>query len=486
MSILSALGNAAADVRTLPPGVTPLPDGAGRTSRTDIGRTDLNRAPAPLRPVLDGRTPTGIPGQGPDIDGALRTQAEDLTARAGGSDVRHACMQTLMTALGASGGGNPALVGYADQFAAAWKTLEILPNDNAARQQVIYAADVFSGEIRRISQGVEDLDGAMKDELHAGLDTLNDLFRQVGDINAAIGTGAGDTGAAGKDTGGKDTGGKDTGGRGSLIRRIGDLIGVHTLERSDGRIAIFTASGVPLVDREAGQLVLEDGGLSLRTGDGARNVSDHIRDGRIGTLYTMSRDGSTLTPPQPPRPDQGQEIIRKLRAQLDAYARAFVTPAGPGEPSSVTAAYDAAQPVQDGELASGFFTGTDRLTLAVNPQILSGETLVKAAAGKTVAEAASAHGRALFTEGLAMRNATYSGMAAGLTGQWVAAASTAATRCATDIAARDSFETRARAVSAVSLEDEIGTLHRFQASHMDALRVMRATSSMFDALANAA
>jgi flagellar hook-associated protein 1 FlgK len=482
MSILSALGNAAADVRTLPPGVTPLPDGAGRAGRTDVGRsdvsrTDLNQAPAPLRPVLDGRAPTSIPGQGPDIDGALRTQAEDLTARAGGSDVRHACMQRLMTALGASGGGNPTLVGYADQFAAAWKTLEILPNDNAARQQVIYAADVFSGEIRHISQGVEDLDGAMKDELHAGLDTLNDLFRQVGDLNAAIDTRAGGTSEGGT---------SDGAGRGSLLRQIGDLVGVHTLERSDGRIAIFTASGVPLVDREAGQLSLEGGGLSLRTGDGARNVSDHIRDGRIGTLYAMSRDGSTLTPPQPPRPDQGQEIIRKLRAQLDAYARAFVTPAGPGEPSSVTAAYDAAQPVQDGELASGFFTGTDRLTLAVNPQILSGEALVKAAAGKTVAEAASAHGRALFTEGLAMRNATYSGMAAGLTGQWVAAASTAATRCATDTAARDSFETRARAVSAVSLEDEIGTLHRFQASHMDALRVMRATSSMFDALANAA
>ncbi len=464
MSLFSALGSATAGLRSVQAQLKVVSDNVARSD-------DPTRTRHTVSNVLDNNGFVLSAQYRREVDSAMRTQVEELTARDGTSATQSAYMQKLGDLMRTTNG-TPLLNKYADAFQTAWKTLEASPESEVAQYQLVQAADTFAREINRVSQGVEDLDREMQGDISTSLNKVNGLLKDINAINNNIvslqGYGSAANEAADK--------------RDGLIKELSSYLGVRTVERPDGRVAIFSPSGLALVDSQAANLTLEGGNINLVNGNQVTPVNDHLREGKLGALLSMRADGSTATPPKPASADPTGEVIRKLRSQLDEFAKMFTSPTKPGEPTSFRDAYDNAKPVQPGEEPTQFFMGNDRFTLAVNDKLLKGETKVKASAIKDVVTAVNSTGRSFNADGLTLNDATFSSVASNITGHWMSAAKTVQDRSALDKDTRLTMEQRYHAATGVNIDEEIANLQQLQTSYAASARVMQVANSMFDAL----
>ena len=464
MSLFSALGSATAGLRSVQAQLKVVSDNVARSD-------DPTRTRHTVSNVLDNNGFVLSAQYRREVDSAMRAQVEDLTARDGTSATKSGYMQKLGDLMRTTNG-TPLLNKYADAFQTAWKTLEASPESEVAQYQLVQAADTFAREINRVSQGVEDLDREMQGDISTSLGKVNGLLKDINAINNNIvslqGYGSAANEAADK--------------RDGLIKELSGYLGVRTVERPDGRVAVFTPSGLALVDSQAANLTLEGGNINLVNGNQVTPVNDHLREGKLGALMSMRADGSAANPPKPASADPTNEVIRKLRSQLDEFAKMFTGATKPGEPTSFRDAYDNAKPVQPGEEPTQFFMGTDRFTLAVNDKLLKGETKVKASAVKDVVTAVNATGRTFNADGLKLDDASFSSMASNITGNWMAAAKSIQDRSALDKDTRQTMEERYHAATGVNIDEEIANLQQLQTSYAASARVMQVANSMFDAL----
>lgn len=464
MSLFSALNSATAGLRTVQANVKVVSDNIARAD-------DPNRSRHTLTQTVDQSGYVVTAEYQREIDNALRAQVEDLTARDSTQQTRTTYMQKLDDLLGSTAG-NPLLATYAEEFSAAWKTLETTPESEVAQYQAVQAANTFAREIQRVSEGVEDLNRDMQRDMDTSLVEVNRLLKEVDQINRDI-VSLKSQGAAANEAADR---------RDGLIREINTYVGVRTVERTDGRIAVFTPSGLALVDSEAAELSFDGGNINLVVGGKVQNVSEHVKEGKIGALYNMRFDGSALEPPRPASSDPANEMIRKLRSQLDAFASAFVSTTKAGEPTSFADAYNSAKPVADGELASRFFVGTDRFTLAVNPELLDNTKKIKVSAIDDVVTAINSAGRNLTADGLKATDTTYSGMATAITGNWMTAAKAVENSAKTTEEMRSVLEERFFSTVGVNIDEEIALLQQLQTSYAATARVMQVANAMFDVL----
>ncbi|WP_448206298.1 flagellar hook-associated protein FlgK [Azospirillum sp. sgz302134] len=464
MSLFSALGSATAGLRSVQAQVKVVSDNIARSD-------DPTRTRHTVSNVLDGSGFVLSTQYRREVDKAMRAQVQDLNAKDGGSATKSSYLQKLGDMMRTTDG-KPLLNQYAEAFQTAWKTLETSPESEVAQYQLVQAADTFSREIVRVSQGVEDLDHEMRSDLTNSVGEVNRLLKQINDINNNMASlqsygGAADDGADKRD---------------GLIKELSTYIGVRTVDRPDGRVAIFTPTGLALVDGDAANLTVEGGNINLVNGNHVTTINQHLRDGKIAALMDMRADGSTANPPKPASGDPTSEIIRKMRSQLDTYAQMFTAHTQPGEPTSFRDAYDNAKPVQPGEEPTQFFMGSDRFTIAVNDKLLSHETKVKSSAAKDVVAAVNATGRSFNADGLELEDASYTSMASNITGTWMAAAKTIQGTSEADKNARQTLEERYHSSTGVNIDEEIANLQQLQTSYAASARVMQVANSMFDAL----
>jgi flagellar hook-associated protein FlgK len=464
MSLFSALGSATAGLRSVQAQVKVVSDNVARAD-------DPNRTRHTVSNVLDSSGFVMSAQYRREIDTAMRAQVQDLTARDGTTATQSAYMQKLGDLMRTTNG-TPLLNQYANAFQTAWKTLEASPESDVAQYQLVQAADTFAREISRVSQGVEDLNREMGDDLNSSLDKVNGLLKDINAINNNIVSLQG-YGSAANEVADK---------RDGLIKELSSYIGVRTVERPDGRVAVFTPSGLALVDSDAAKLSVDGGNINLVVGNQSTPVTGHIRDGKLAALISMRADGSATNPPTPASADPNSEVIRKLRSQLDEYAKMFTGHTKPGEPTSFRDAYDNATPTLPGEEDNQFFMGNDRFTIAVNDKLLKGETKVKASAVKDVVTAMNATGRSFNADGLKLDDATYSSMASNITGTWMSAAKTVKDTSDFNKEARQTLEERYHAATGVNIDEEIANLQQLQTSYAASARVMQVANSMFDAL----
>jgi len=464
MSLFDALSSATASLRTIQANVKVVSDNVARAN-------DPNRTRHTLQQMVDRSGFVVTAEYRREMDAGLRGQVEDLIAREGASAVRSEYMTKLGDVFRTTSG-KPLLDTYADNFAAAWRTLEASPEDEVAKYQLVQSANTFAREIRRVSEGVEALDREMKDDLGTSLKDVNDMLAQVDRINDDI-VSLRSYGDAANEAADK---------RDALIQKISEYVGVRRVERPDGRVALFTSSGFALVDAEPANLTFDGGKINLTVGNNRYDITDHLQQGKLGALYNMRKDGSLTDPPTPASADPATEVIRKLRSQLDAYAGMFVAKTKDGEATSFADAYNSAQPVAEGELNAQFFTGTDRFTIAVNERLLTGELKLKDSATKSVVVAMNAVGRTLTADGLTATDTSYSGMAHAITGQLMQASKTVADRHTFDKEAKEQLVERYQGQTGVNIDEEIAQLQQLQTSYAASARVMQVTNSMFDAL----
>lgn len=464
MSLFGALNSATAGLRQVQANVKVVSDNIARADDPDRTRHTLQQ-------TVDRSGIVYTTEYRRELDNGLKGQLEDMIARDGNLQTQSSYMQKLGDVL-RSTSGQPLLSTYADNFAAAWRTLETSPEDEVAQYQLVQAADTFTREIARVSQGVEDLDREMKTDLSTSVDQANSLMAQIHQINTDI-VSLSTQGSAANEVADK---------RDGLIRQLNELVGVKTVSRPDGRIAVFTQSGLALVDSEPAKFTFDGSNISIATGNNVQTVSEHLKQGKIGALITMRKDGSTSDPPTPASADPAAEVIRKLRSQLDALADAFVAKSKAGEPTSFADAYDTATPVADGELATGFFRGTDRFTLAVNPDLLNDSKKIKQSSIAGVVAAVNSAGRTLTADGLKVEDGTYSSMTNALTGTWTAAAKAVKSTADSENNTKSLLEERYHGNVGVNVDEEIALLQQLQTSYAASARVMQVTNSMFDAL----
>ncbi|HYD66551.1 flagellar hook-associated protein FlgK [Azospirillum sp.] len=465
MSLFGALNSATAGLRMIQTHVKLVSDNVAQADDPDRTRHTMRR-------TTDSTGSSILASFSRQTDTALRIKLEESTARDGGDSTRNVYMKKVSDLLGASQG-SPQISELAQKFADAWRQLETTPENDTAQREVIQLGDRLATEIKRVAGEVESLDNDIRENTANSIDELNRLTTELEKINADI---------AYVNTRGEPT--EDLlDKRDALVKQINEMVGVRTMERSDGRISVFTTSGLTLVDVTATQLRYDGQNITVPNAP-ELPVNNQIRDGKISALLEMRYDGSKLNPPQPASGRPTAEIIRKLRGQLDTLAQAYTAPAKDGQPTSFAQAYDQAA-TKDGELQYQFFSGGDRFSLSVAHELVTGTAKIKKDGIKAAADAILDTGRQFKTDGLAVSEGSYATLANGIVGVWMSAGRSVSETASVSSETKALIETRHHNETGVNIDEEVAHLQVLQTSYAATARVVQTINAMFEALERA-
>lgn len=260
------------------------------------------------------------------VNESLRKQWEGLIAKQGTTSAQNKYMEQLQQVLGTSTdqAGLPTIY---TQFLTAWQTLQSSPDSDAAQATVIQYGQQLSDEVSRIATAVDAIDRDIKTDIEGSVDEFNNLLERLFETNLRLrSTGDGTSGQA-----------ELIDQRDSLVREIAQYADVRTVERDNGAIAVFTASGLSLVDGPPSRFTY-NGVNIVRSEDPTQPVDLLLRDGKLRALldFRLDNSGKGL----PASSDPATEIIRKMRSQLDSVVS--VMTATVGQSATFSNAYDAA------------------------------------------------------------------------------------------------------------------------------------------------
>ena len=93
------------------------------------------------------------------ISASLRRQFESFTSANGLTNTQQEYLGRIQTLMGASSD-TAALPDLFNKFTAAWQSFQSQPESAAAQHQVIALGDQLAAEVRRLSAGIDQIDGA--------------------------------------------------------------------------------------------------------------------------------------------------------------------------------------------------------------------------------------------------------------------------------------------------------------------------------------
>jgi flagellar hook-associated protein 1 FlgK len=458
MGLFGAIASAASEFRILPSGPQGLPDAGSRPPLADPGpatATPATPAPAP--------TPAPTPPVLRPLTGALGAQVSDIAARQSAAEVRDSYLQDIGTLFG-SNAGTPGLSGHFDAFAKAWQHLAANPSDPAGQQEVVNQGSSLALTVRSLSQGVEGLAGRLNDAVTAGLNDLNQTLSDIHQANRVIVS----QNALNRPTDLAEAH------RDQLVTKVVDLTGANVFPRENKTIALFTPNGQALLDQRptrftrTGPATAASGtttSAASGTAAGAAVPADgRIDSGRLGALLRLTADGSRQTPPQRVNPDPGTEIIRKLRSQLDAVAGIVLGRSRANQPTSFADAYDSTPATADGQLPHGFFIGSNRQSLQVNPTLLAGTVTLKTNAAPAVATSLAAERRQIPADGLPAPATSYAGLVGNVSATWNRVSGAAAREARVADAANTLMTSQTQESRAIDLQAEMTKLQTLQSA----------------------
>jgi flagellar hook-associated protein 1 len=267
-----------------------------------------------------------ISGYSSTLSVTLRKQVEAQSATAGGSVATNEYMSRVQDLFGTSAD-KSALNTLMSRFISAWQDFQAQPDSAAAQQAIIGAGSQIGGEIHRVAAGLDQLDIDVRSDVGNSVDQLNDLLKQLFQVNLQMKTSLSDSSASADLTDQRD----------NLVKQIAQYVDVRTVEQDDGSVSLFTASGLQLLDGPPSLFVYDGNSSVSRVGD-PTPVNNLLSGGRIHALLNFRKDSTASGKPVSMEP--GTEVIRKLRDQLDMIVAALTTTTG--TPPSLSAAYDAA------------------------------------------------------------------------------------------------------------------------------------------------
>ncbi|MQP67418.1 flagellar hook-associated protein FlgK [Niveispirillum sp. SYP-B3756] len=430
---------------------------------------DPNRSRHVLERTIDASGNPMVAQYRREVDVALRVQLQQTISEESNASTLSSYMRKVTDLLGTTAG-TPPLTDSMQKFQAAWMELEATPESTVAQGQIVTYGDDVARELRRLTLGVGDLKREIDTDIQGSVDQLNTALTTIDKLNDDI--------LASKGAGESTMNLEDK--RDQLIREVSSLMSVRTVERGDGKLSIFTSSGVSLLDAAPVKFSYSNG--MLRSSGSDRALNDQINDGKLGALLQMSADGSTAIPPQPASTQPGAEIIRKLNSQLQGLGEAFLGSTKPGEPTSFADAYNQASPALDHEQANRFFVGNGAGDIQLNPALLSGEKQIKQSAITGVTQSLSASGRSLNADGLRITSVSYSSMVSTVIGSWSTNAKVTHEQATIATDFKSQLDSRYKNNTGVNMDEEIAMLQVLQRNYSAAARVMQTVNNMLDAI----
>ncbi|HVO03027.1 MAG TPA: flagellar hook-associated protein FlgK [Candidatus Cybelea sp.] len=255
---------------------------------------------------------------------SLQKQVVAQTADAGATDASNEYLSRVQDLLGTSAD-KSALTTLMNNFVSAWQDFQSEPDSSAAQQSVIGAGQEVGQEVQRVAAGVDQIDNDVRTDVTQSVVKLNDLLKQLFQVNLQL-----------KTTTANSAGAADLADqRDNLVKQIAQFVDVRTIEKDDGSVSLFTASGLQLLDGPP-SLFTYDGTNVTKVDDGTV-INSQLSGGRIHALLDFRLD--TTSSGKPVSTDPATSVIQKLRSQLDMIVSALTGTTG--TPPTLAAAYNA-------------------------------------------------------------------------------------------------------------------------------------------------
>ena len=338
MSLTSALNTAVAALRVNQAQMQLISANVAHANDPNYTRKTLQTSTVALGPGQVGSVE--VSGYQNAVAVSLQKQLVALTADSGGSSATAEYMARVQDLFGTSTD-QATLSTAMTAFTTAWQQLQSNPESEAAQQQVVATGQRIADEVHRLAGGLDQIDNDVRTDVDQSVDQLNGLLKQVFDVNLKLKQTQPDSAERGDliDT------------RDKLVTQIAQYVDVRSVQRDDGSISLFTASGLQLMDGPP-SLLAYDGTNVYKVEDGI-SINAQLQGGRLHALLDFRQDGTGSN--KPVSSDPGTEVIRKMRAQLDAIVGAFTSTIG--TPATFASAYNAASSSQ--RISASFLTTVD-------------------------------------------------------------------------------------------------------------------------------
>jgi flagellar hook-associated protein 1 FlgK len=378
----------------------------------------------------------------------VRLRAERLPEQRAGAIADS--LAVVETSLGEAGTSiDHDLTAFFDAFA----TLAQDPTSATARQGVLQQGKLLARGFQDVSSRLDDTVKAADVQVRDAVTEINALGSKIAALNDAIRSTAGADAETLKDQ------------LGVALKSLSGLTTTAVLTRGDGGIDVTIGSGRPLVvgvnAYALGVTSVGPGGLAAVT-LGGRDITSELSDGKVGGLL-FARD----------------TLIPGYKTQLDQLAFSVT--------QQVNAAHQAGYD-QNGTTGANFFTphaaAGAAAAFAVDPAIAADSSLVAASATGAVGDNQAAQAIA------ALRDARVAGSGTStFTQAWSQLVYQVGSDAQSALAAQKSRQdivstlTRLRdSVSGVSLDEEAGTMLKFQRAYEANAKYFTVVSDMLDTL----
>ncbi len=192
--------------------------------------------------------------------------------------------QDLLTQIESIQGGIDGLTSLLDEFSNTWSTLSNKPDDIGMRGNVIQSGDELCNYIQRVYDDLVVLRAQVDDSIRDNVNTVNNVFEKIADINVEIAMTERGIGTASSLRDARD----------QLLAEASKYLDISTIEQSNGMVDVFIGSlPVVLGDVNRGiqaEFVSIDGERAVRmrlSADGSDLVID---SGKIGQLIESRGD----------------------------------------------------------------------------------------------------------------------------------------------------------------------------------------------------
>jgi flagellar hook-associated protein 1 FlgK len=338
MSLTSALSTAVAALRVNQAQMQLISANVAHANDPNYTRKTLQTASVALGPGQIGSVE--VAGYQNAVSASLQKQLVAQTADSGASSATAEYMSRVQDLFGTSTD-QATLSTAMTAFTTAWQQLQSNPESEAAQQQVVSTGQNIATEVHRLADGLDQIDNDVRSDISQSVDQLNGLLKQVFDVNLKLKQAAPNSAERGDLV--------DT--RDKLVQQIAQYVDVRTVQRDDGSISLFTASGLQLMDGPPA-LLAYDGTNVYKVEDGTP-INNQLQGGRIHALLNFRQDSSATG--KAVSADPGTEVIRKMKAQLDAVVGALTSTTG--TPPTFAAAYNGGASSQ--RISASYLTTVD-------------------------------------------------------------------------------------------------------------------------------
>ena len=420
-----------------------------------------------------------ISGYSRVTDAVLSTTLNNATSAASYLSTQNGYMSQVQSILDSTDD-PPALSADLSNFQAAWTQYAASPSDVTLQKSLVAAGQVLAATVGTISSATSTLETNVKTDLSTTVGSLNTALSNIQTLNNEITTAQSD----GQPT--VDL--QDE--RDQAVSQVSQYCSVTVMPRQNGQVALYTTSGVPLVDGPAQVFSVNPNGDGI-----VNNVGGDVTGALSGgTLQAQTDFLSTSTSTA-----NGVGVIDKIQSQLTAFANMFVSPATGGFADT----YDNSATGSSGELASSFFTAstdangniTDLSSFAVNAALVAGTSTVKSEVASNVSNTFTASNLAINTgttppststtftaNGLTATNQTYGGIATAILSGFQQQANAIKSQTATASSQQAYYQNTLSSETGVNTDTELVNLTNWENSYSASAHVISTIQSMMQTL----